>query len=316
MTKELSRNAESLIAQALHEERIPDPAELGRIRRSLLRAAAAATVTASAAPVAAQTLATKAMWFGVIGKGSFLSAVAVGMSIGAVAYGGGSWVVQHIESTGGHRGPAVSVAAVRGSVGAVARLEPPAFEPEPARVALNVASTPSGLALQPNLPVASRVAPGAASSSRARVSVALGAEPNSTSRAAAASAPRIEPTPAGIRSKEPVLEPASSVGPEAIARFEPVGHASLSEELALLEAAQRAVNRGDVGKALAVLDQLDAHCPSSVLLDERLALEAIAACRAGQRARAERASRRLLQRNPSSPLASRVRLSCGWDEAR
>jgi hypothetical protein len=305
MTKQLGPNASSLIDQALREEKLPDPTEIARVRRSVLRAAAAVTVTTSAAPLAAQTLAAKALWFGVIGKSSFLSAVGLGISIGAVTFGGGPWVVRHLDIAKNHAVPAAS-----SNPATATRVQPVSLEfglaPPPAP--LSAAASP--------LSASSAVAPPLAAPSGKAVpiqttlqSVAVRTVP----RPSVAPIPVIEQAASGILPNLGPDIPQSTVGPQtavAVAKFEPVGHGSLSEELAQLEGAQRAMSRGDATKALALLDQLNAHPSSSVLLDERLALEAIAACQTGQHERAVRVTQKLSQRNPNSPLVSRVRASC------
>lgn len=86
----------------------------------------------------------------------------------------------------------------------------------------------------------------------------------------------------------------------------------LEAELVLLSRVQALLRRGDGEQALELLDRHRGPLGGSQqLADERLAAEVFAACAAGDRVRARRAADQFLRRAPASPLAPRVRSSCG-----
>lgn len=85
---------------------------------------------------------------------------------------------------------------------------------------------------------------------------------------------------------------------------------SLTEELAVLERVQAKLRAGDGGSALALLDANAPPPNGGQLAAERLAAEVLAACAAGEGARAQRAARAFLGAYPSAPASARVRASC------
>jgi hypothetical protein len=308
MTKPMGREASRFIEQALLEERLPTPNELASVRRSLLRAAAAMTATTGAAPLAAQTLAAKIAWFGAIGKASFVGAIVVGMSVGTVAIGGGTWLARRVEQ------PKHAPAARAGSASVTRSVALPGVS--------------NAVALQPGLVLEASNIGGARNEQvpgrEVVMPVVANGRPGGTVQPSAVAQPggTVQPVAGrdvAARPRSPTLvdsqsAPAPTVAPPtsaAVARFAPVGHASLSNELAQLEEAQRAVSRGEAAKALTLLDRLNANVGSAGLVEERLALEALAACQTGQYDRGRRAEQKLLQRSPNSPLAGRIRGACG-----
>jgi hypothetical protein len=137
-------------------------------------------------------------------------------------------------------------------------------------------------------------------------------------------APVVVPT-AGPALAPPVEAPAPAVAP---ARHAPARHAHvaapihadegapanrLAEETALLASANAELQRGDARRALSLLDDYDRRYPSGVLREEVLATRVIARCQLG--AAPDKVARRgasaFLARHPASPLATRVRSSCG-----
>ncbi|MBN2192922.1 MAG: hypothetical protein JW751_08900 [Polyangiaceae bacterium] len=86
----------------------------------------------------------------------------------------------------------------------------------------------------------------------------------------------------------------------------------LQAELVLLSRVQALLRRGDGEQALELLDRHRGPLGGSQqLAEERLAAEVFAACAAGDRVRARWAAEQFLRRAPASPLAPRVRSSCG-----
>jgi hypothetical protein len=96
----------------------------------------------------------------------------------------------------------------------------------------------------------------------------------------------------------------SSRAPEAAAPSD------LAGEMALIAAAQTAIQQGDYATAIAKLDEHQRSYPSGVLGEERTAARVVALCGAGQQAEARSVATAFLARHPSSPLAPRVRASC------
>ena len=87
----------------------------------------------------------------------------------------------------------------------------------------------------------------------------------------------------------------------------------LAEETALLASSNAQLRAGDARRALSLLDDYDRRYPAGVLREEVLATRVIARCQIGLEpdAAARRAANAFLTRHPASPLAPRVRSSCG-----
>jgi outer membrane protein assembly factor BamD (BamD/ComL family) len=85
----------------------------------------------------------------------------------------------------------------------------------------------------------------------------------------------------------------------------------LEAEVSLLAAAQSAIARGDYATALATLDEHRREFPRGALSEERTAARAVALCGAGRQIDGKALASSFLTRHPSSPLAPRVRSSCG-----
>ena len=129
--------------------------------------------------------------------------------------------------------------------------------------------------------------------------------------------PAVPPPPAPL---EPVVTPAPPAAPAvAPARRRPpsrpsvVDADSLRLEGALLSQARDALARGDWPRVLTLVDTHRREHPQGALLEERLVLEAAAACEAGQAARGQTALRALQQRFPGSLALSRVASACAGD---
>jgi hypothetical protein len=86
---------------------------------------------------------------------------------------------------------------------------------------------------------------------------------------------------------------------------------SMAGELALLDAAQRALARGELQRALTQLDQHTARYPSGSLVPERSAARAVTLCRMQRRGEGLLELQRLQARASSSPLLAWARESCG-----
>jgi hypothetical protein len=142
-------------------------------------------------------------------------------------------------------------------------------------------------------------------------------------------APVVPPAQAQAESPQPgpAADPASEMAhPQSnetappVAPPPPAPHANrspavaatdLAGEMALIAAAQTAIQSGDYATAIAKLDEHQRSYPSGVLSEERTAARVVALCGAGQQAEARSVATAFLARHPSSPLAPRVRASCG-----
>ena len=146
-----------------------------------------------------------------------------------------------------------------------------------------------------------------------------------------APAPVVAPAPAPVPMAPPiapVIEPTTAPIP-APAHVAPAHHVHvaarvhadveaaptnrLAEETALLAASNAELRRGDARGALSLLDDADRRYPSGVLREEVLATRVIARCQMGDAPdkAARRGASAFLARHPASPLATRVRSSCG-----
>jgi hypothetical protein len=85
---------------------------------------------------------------------------------------------------------------------------------------------------------------------------------------------------------------------------------SLKEETALLAAANAALGRGDVKRALALLEDYDHRPGAGVLAEERAVTGVLTSCAAGRVAAARAEAQQFRTRWPRSPLAARVDGSC------
>jgi hypothetical protein len=92
----------------------------------------------------------------------------------------------------------------------------------------------------------------------------------------------------------------------------PVSTNRLAEETALLASANAALRAGSSTRALALLDDYDHRYPAGVLREEVLATRIIARCELDAGGATKNADAdAFLARHPKSPLAPRVRSSCG-----
>jgi hypothetical protein len=82
---------------------------------------------------------------------------------------------------------------------------------------------------------------------------------------------------------------------------------TLLEEVASLDAARRALARGNAASAVSLLVAHEARFPSGTLTPEARVLRIRALLAAGRRAEAERLASQFLAANPGSPHAARIR---------
>jgi hypothetical protein len=130
--------------------------------------------------------------------------------------------------------------------------------------------------------------------------------PNDEGRDTALPGPSPGDAPAPARPLTPA--PAAAGEPSAGASSEA---RSFDRELQLVRSAQRAVDRGSPALALTLIDQHAAEFPRGSLNHECEAIRIVALCAAGRVASSHEARDRFLQQHPGSPLAARVRATCG-----
>jgi hypothetical protein len=114
-----------------------------------------------------------------------------------------------------------------------------------------------------------------------------------------------------LRAAEPTEKSRERSPRSAPARPEARGPATPapSEELVLLQRADRAVRADNAALALALIGELEASYPRSTLLEERSAIELLAHCSAGASDASSHATR-FLRQHPSSLYAGRIRELC------
>jgi hypothetical protein len=91
----------------------------------------------------------------------------------------------------------------------------------------------------------------------------------------------------------------------------PVGPSTLPAEAALLRRAGAALKAGDPGQALDLIGQHASSFPDGVLIEEREAERIVILCALGRISDARAAAAMFLRDRPRSPMAERVRASCG-----
>jgi len=117
--------------------------------------------------------------------------------------------------------------------------------------------------------------------------------------------------PKASERSSPTLRPPA---PPAVAPSAPQG--TLADELALLDAARRALRRGNARVALSELDRHQAEFPRGLLGQEATLLRIEALVRSGNRPAAEALARQFLARQPNSPHAKRIESLLGQAERR
>jgi len=119
--------------------------------------------------------------------------------------------------------------------------------------------------------------------------------PAATPTGSGAAAPT--PTPAVLPNRAPAAPPPSSPN-------------DLSAEVALIDAAKAALDRGDAGAALTSLEQHAAKFPAGQLTEARRATRVRALCKAGKTAQAETEAAALQRDYPNSNVASTTPTRC------
>jgi hypothetical protein len=112
--------------------------------------------------------------------------------------------------------------------------------------------------------------------------------------------------------RQPKPQPAKpeSAAEPAPADAEPVEASVLAEESRLLAHVRRALHDDDFESALEWAEEHARRHPHGLLTEERLVLEAVAACRGGQRERGLAVATQLREQYPNTPTLAKVEQSC------
>lgn len=302
----MSPRAERLIREALAEERPPPAAQRTRVKGAVLAAVLAQTTAAAAGatglgalPTAAGKLGTTT-WLGVWGAKATGVALLV---LGATA------AVSSLPRSVFRVSPETPGAIHEGSPSVPPRhlaVKGPPGLPTAGAEQRDVSTRPPGVSAPAGSPA--RTAPPGRTAAPGRI-VAPHASPSA--RRGGMPGP---PVPAGAPSARTLA------GPTAAFELLPSGipalpsSAELEQELADLERVQAHLRSGRGEAALAVLDARASR--ATLLTEESLASEVLAACQAGQMERARSAARTFFQRAHGSLLAERVRRSCAFAPAQ
>jgi hypothetical protein len=124
-------------------------------------------------------------------------------------------------------------------------------------------------------------------------------------------APNTQPAvaPVSVRHSPSASAPTLPV-PATPVPAQPAAASSLLEETRLIAEAQRALNAGAPGKALALIEQHSRRFAEGDLAQERDAARVLALCALGRSGDAQRARQAFARSWPDSPLAARVRAVC------
>lgn len=299
---ELSPDAKKLFETA-REAFSPDEARLHALHSALQARLAAPSATATAATKVALLTKTTAL----IGLGLVTAAVISVKTFAPQA------VPQAVSQAPVH----VSAPIVTTSSLSTRAAQPPAAEEVAAAATPSASATavaPSAMptrVLEPT--VAAAVVVPKLSVARATVQSPTRVTPRAqtTSREA-------PPTTAIVaRAPEmPIATERETPTPEPAVREQPIAPRAdnLADELALMQRAHAALERGDAAAALGVLDQHEERFSRGILTQERIATRALALCSVGRTAEARSAARGLLRLAPRSPHLVRLRASCAWPQ--
>ncbi len=306
---DLSQEDRSLIEIGGQED-LPDPSARDRMRRRL---AARIGVTAGLGTVAVATK-TAAASSAAVGAGSSLAIkIATTVAIVTALGGGGTWLVR----AGAKATPAPPSA---GSVERVPRsapsspITPTIAEPLPTAAA----TVPTADSPPPAAAAAGEAPPVAAKPIVAKPIVADHATASPGRADARVLGPALAPaktnsegaTTHAARPGPSTLGPADPASPTAD-RKPSLPADELAEETRLLRDADALTRGGQPVRALALLDEHARRFPRGILGEERDVERILSLCAAGRRQEARVSAERFLASRPRSPLAGRVRGSCG-----
>ncbi|APR82269.1 putative secreted protein [Minicystis rosea] len=300
----LSRDARRVIDAARPDERSPDAAR-ARVRARLLAQAGVAAAT-SAALATAEAKAAGTALSAAQAKAATSAALA---ATEAAADGAVAGIAAKGALSTGLVLKWIGVIGVAGALALGAGLARDHAQPTPsASPSARVAATASAL----TAPSARTEAPPAIGTPSLDKDAPHDPETPSTATAPAHAAPAIRAS-----ASTPPFASAASTTPRhvASAAAEPADR-GLEAETDLLRRAQAELRAGRPGSALQALDEHDADFKGGVLHEERRAERILALCAMGRTDDARAEAQRFLAAFPRSPMAERVRSSCGGDAAR
>jgi hypothetical protein len=277
---DLTPEDEALLARARAglEPRAEDQA---RIKRGLLMQIAAGTVAATAALSTSAEAAGTIQAVGSVAAGGVFSVLTkvVGVGILSAAIVGGGLVIAKRSTS---QAPPSGVAASAGDAAPV-----PTFSSAP-------------------VPRSSDVVPAGS----VEVQGSTGSTPTLGTGSATAAVDRARTSPPQARSTAGASAAVSSTE-VASSPGVPRGPSTLEAEAELLRRAGAALNAGDPAQALHLIGQHAASFPNGVLIEEREAERVVVLCALGRVSDARAAGAAFLRDRPRSPMAERVRASCG-----
>jgi hypothetical protein len=281
---------ELIVLRSLATAKAP-PAALARtaVALGLGAGAVAATGPAAAAGAASGVTGSSSIWL------AALKALAIGVTSGLAVTAGVQHVASDTEPEVAAFVPPAPVADRRTSTALPQRSpEEPAAQGEVA-----VQEPASG----PDLAARATVTP--ANTGRA-ATTAVAAPPAATATGHAAFAPlkQVERDTQPRAAAAPIAPPTSALTPSAP---RPSASVSIADEVRAVDRARAALARGRAGEALRELDRYQARWPRGVFFNEVAVLRVEARLKLGDRTRATREARALIDANPGSRYAARLR---------
>ncbi|HEX6244063.1 MAG TPA: hypothetical protein VFZ61_24275 [Polyangiales bacterium] len=333
---ELPPKAAALLAAARRQHQ-PSEADEKRVRAAIsaaLTGSVPSSVTPELAPPGAEGASAAANSAGLLTPALSKLALLTGLLGGAAALWT-SWPepsTRHPDAgrAGVTRAPVLEVASPNtqapqplqpGADGASAEWEGPA--PQRATSASIAAEAAAGVEVAGQRPRRARAARHSAPEAVAVTPSAVPiAEPSGEGapRSASAASRGAHSNPI-LDTREEAAKGAATSEPDRIATAQPApaqpafGETRGStDELALIRTALAQLNAGDAEQALALLARHAARYPEGLMAEERLGLQAISLCAAGQRQAGQEAQRSFLRQAPNSALVARVKLACPRSE--
>lgn len=117
---------------------------------------------------------------------------------------------------------------------------------------------------------------------------------------------RVPNPPGSFPGPTPEAQPAPAEAPQPA--FD--GGDDLAREVAMVQLARAAMDRGDARRVLQIADRYHAAFPTGTLRQEQLALRALALCKLGRRTAGLRVLERITTLAPASPHVKRITRAC------
>jgi hypothetical protein len=298
----LSGDARSIVDAARAGED-PTEADLARVRGRLFAHLGVGLAAGGSAALVSSSVAEAAATTAAVTKGAAATAAASATATTA-AIGAASGAAT-----------TTAVTSAAGSLGFFAQLGA-ATKVGIAVLALGGASTVIVATRAPDgAPQAVEASPRVEEEARPRATDPRPPTPSAAEPHAEAAPAEAAPAPPPVVEPAPPAAPAEPAAPKRASSADAAPRAEapdpLIEETALIGRAQSALAAGDHVQALAILDDHARRFPRGVLAQEREGARWVALCSSGQAGRVRGAVSSFLAKNPSSPLAPRLRAACG-----